>query len=381
MKIGFVSRYDPDDRRTWSGTSYYTLQQLKRLGTVDHFHYPMPKLLQEWLTTQKSINRRWFGKHSSVEYLRSYARHFSRQLSRDLRNRPVDLLFVSASPQLIAYADTDIPVIYMSDATFQQLQGYYPGFSNLATYNIRQGIELDRLAYEKATHCMLASEWNKHSAVIDYGIAPEKISVVPCGANLDPLPSPAKKPVPRPGSCRLLFLGVEWERKGGAIALETFRLLRRSGVEASLHIIGCVPPTDLSGETGVSVTPFLDKSDPDQRERLDRIFQETDLLLLPTRAECAGIVFCEAAAYGVPSIATATGGVTDYVRNGINGYALSAAAGASDYTERIRALLSDPSGFERLQVSSRDLFETTLSWDAWGRKFAQIAARCVSPET
>ena len=98
-------------------------------------------------------------------------------------------MFVSASSQMIAYLETDIPIIYMTDATFQQLQGYYPAFSNLADYNIRQGIELDKKAFQKAAHCMLASEWNKNSAINDYGIDPEKISVVPCGANLDKIPA------------------------------------------------------------------------------------------------------------------------------------------------------------------------------------------------
>ncbi|MBK6633146.1 MAG: hypothetical protein IPG38_01455 [Chitinophagaceae bacterium] len=63
-----------------------------------------------------------------------------------------------------------MPIIYMADATFQQLQGYYDSFSNLAPYNIQQGIELDRKAFDNAAHCMLASDWAKQSAVTDYHI-------------------------------------------------------------------------------------------------------------------------------------------------------------------------------------------------------------------
>ena len=170
MKIGFAARYDPTDKKTWSGTSYYTLQQLKKYGEVNIFQYKLPKFLQEWLTSQKSINRRWFKKQTAAEFLKAYAKYFSKQLTNDLKKRPVDVLFVSASPQLIAYIETDIPVVYMTDATFQQIQGYYPYFSNLADYNRRQGVDLDKRAFQKASHCMLASDWNKNSAVIDYGI-------------------------------------------------------------------------------------------------------------------------------------------------------------------------------------------------------------------
>lgn len=376
MKLGFASRYDPTDKKTWSGTSYYTLQQLKKYGEVEIFQYQLPKFLQEWLTTQKSINRRWFKKQTAVEFLKTYAKYFSKQLTRDLKRRPVDVLFVSASPQLIAYIETDIPVIYMTDATFQQIQGYYPYFSNLAGYNIRQGIELDKKAFQKSSHCMLASDWNKNSAVNDYGVDASKISVVPCGANLDIVPVSGQINLKTTGNCNLLFLGVEWDRKGGDIALETFRHLKQDGVNPRLHIIGCVPPYDLTEEKGIIVIPFLDKNKEGDFQQLHAIFLQTDFLLLPTRAECAGVVFSEASAYGIPSITTDTGGVTTYVKNGVNGYSLPYSARGDEYATRIQSILADPTGLEELKKSSRTFYETSLAWDLWGQRFREIAENC-----
>jgi glycosyltransferase involved in cell wall biosynthesis len=377
MKIGYAARYDPNDKKTWSGTSYFTLQQIKRYGETEIFQYKLPKLLQEWLTTQKSINRRWFGKNSAVEFMRAYAKYFSRQLTKDLVKRPVDILFVSASPQLIAYAETTIPVIYMTDATFHQLQGYYPNFSNLAEYNIRQGIELDKLAFKKAAHCMLASEWNRDSAVNDYGTEAGKISVVPCGANFDRVPASAPINPEEGKTCNLLFLGVEWERKGGDIALDTYRKLKKDGIQARLHIIGCVPPEDQLLDSDITVTPFLDKNKVEDFQKMHRVFLQTDFLLLPTRAECAGVVFSEASAYGIPSVTTDTGGVATYIRNGINGFALPFAAKGEDYAEQIKEVLADPVRLENLRRSSRTRYETALSWDLWGNRFNSIAENCL----
>src|SRR5258706_9080067 len=192
MKVGFAARWTPLDKRSWSGTSYYTYQQIKKYNEVEIFHYKWTWLLREWLTTQKSMNRRIFKKHTSVEFLKSYAKYFSNQLQKDLGKRPVDVLFVPASSQLIAYLETDIPIIYMTDATFYQLQGYYPNFTNLAGYNIKQGVALDKMAFEKASHLILGSEWNKTSAINDYGIDPGKITVMACGANLDHIPGPGE---------------------------------------------------------------------------------------------------------------------------------------------------------------------------------------------
>ncbi|HUR66930.1 MAG TPA: glycosyltransferase family 4 protein [Chitinophagaceae bacterium] len=377
MKIGFAARYDPTDKKTWSGTSYYTYHQVRKYGEVEIFQYKLPKFLQEWLTTQKSINRRWFKKHTSVEFLRAYAKYFSRQLTRDLKKRPVDVLFVSASSQMIAYAETDIPIIYMTDATFQQLQGYYTSFSNLARYNTLQGTGLDKKSFQKAAHCMLASDWCKDSAIKDYGINPGKISVNPCGANLDKVPGIADLNIEATGRCNILFLGVEWERKGGDIALDAFRMLRKKGINVNLHIIGCVPPHDVSGDKGLIVIPYLDKNKPEDLEKLQQIFLQTDLLLLPTRAECAGVVFSESSAFGIPSISTDTGGVTTYVKNGINGFVFPAEEGAVCYAEKIEKLVLDQQGMQNLKLSSRKFYEERLNWDLWGRQFQQIAEQLV----
>ncbi len=377
MKIGFAARYDPRDKLTWSGTAYYTYQQLKKYGEVEIFQFPLPKLLQEWLTMQKSINRRWFGKQTSVEFLSSYARYFSRKLTAALKKNPVDILFVSASSQMIAAIKTDIPIVYMTDASFQQLQGYYKGFSNLPAYNIRQGIALDKKAFHQAAHCMLASDWCKQSAIADYGIDASKISIAPCGANLDQVPRAEMIASKQHKNCQVVFLGVDWERKGGAIALEAFRQFRKEHPTATMRIIGCVPPVEILADEGIEVITFLDKNKSAEMQRLHEILLETDLLLLPTRAECAGIVFCEAAAYSIPSISTNTGGVATYVREGINGYILPITAGAADYTAVMNNIWNNQPEFARLKQESRKLFEQELNWDVWGQSFNKIATQLV----
>lgn len=373
MKIGFASRYDPRDKKTWSGTGYYTLQQLKRFGKVEIFQYPLPKLLQEWLTTQKSINRRLFKKNTSVEFLKAYSKYFSRKLSKDLKRRPVDILFIAGSSQMIAYVKTDIPIVYMTDATFQQLQGYYSTFSNLANYNIKEGIELDKRAFHNATHCMLASKWNRVAAVQDYGVDEEKISVVPFGANLDLIPTKEELNLRVTKTCNLLFLGVEWERKGGEIVLQAYNVLKDWGINVTLHIIGCVPPHDLTANKSITIIPFLNKNCKEEFDLLIKIFQQTDFLVLPTRAECAGLVYCEASAFSIISITTDTGGVATYVRNGINGYRLPLDATGTQYAEKIKELLSDIPKLDAMKKSSRTLYEAELNWDNWGNEFNRIA--------
>jgi glycosyltransferase involved in cell wall biosynthesis len=373
LKIGFASRWSPLDKHSWSGTVHYTYEQIKKRHEVEVFQFEWNWLLREWLTTQKSFNRRLWGKQTSVEFLRSYSKYFSRKLTEELKRRPVDCLFVPASSQLIAFAETSIPIIYMTDATFSQLQGYYPGFSNLPKYNVRLGIELDKTAFLRSAHCMLASEWNRRSAVSDYGIPEKKITVTPCGANLDKIPVSASLNFDFSRQCRLLFLAVDWQRKGGNIVLEAFRKIREHNPAAKLSIIGCLPPENITNDGSITVIPFLDKNDPTDLQRLDEVFRNTDLLFLPTRAECAGVVFSEASAYGIPSVSTDTGGVTTYVKEGVNGFTLPLNAGPDEYAKIILQLISDQGKMPSLKRSTRLFYEEHLSWDLWGHQFSELA--------
>ncbi|HFM1639257.1 TPA: glycosyltransferase, partial [Escherichia coli] len=58
-----------------------------------------------------------------------------------------------------------------------------------------------------------------------------------------------------------------------------------------------------------------DKNNVDEYQKFIDVLSNADILLLPTIAECYGMVFCEAAAFGLPVVATDTGGVSSIVIN------------------------------------------------------------------
>ena len=258
MKIGFAGRWSPLDKAAWSGTYFYAYQAIKKNADVNILHYTWPWYIRELLILHKQIQK-LHNKKIAVEFLRGYAKWFSNQLDKELRQVKPDVLFVPGAPQLIAYCKTSVPIIYMADATFQQLQSYYNSFANLAPYNIQQGIELDRRAFDNTTHCMLASDWAKRSAMNDYHIPENKITVQPLGANMDLIPAVTELKKDKNKICQLLFLGVEWERKGGHIALDTFYALKKKGIQVQLTIIGCTPPVPVY-ENDITIIPFINKN-------------------------------------------------------------------------------------------------------------------------
>jgi glycosyltransferase involved in cell wall biosynthesis len=147
--------------------------------------------------------------------------------------------------------------------------------------------------------------------------------------------------------------------------------LNELGLESELTVCGCVPPKNYN-HPKMNVIPFINKNDKAQYQTFQQILLNSDFLLLPTRAECYGIVFCEASAYGLPVITTNTGGVSGAVKDGVNGFLLSVDADANEYAIKIMELFSNDEKYYSLVKSSRNLFEKKLNWDAWALEVKKI---------
>jgi glycosyltransferase involved in cell wall biosynthesis len=225
---------------------------------------------------------------------------------------------------------------------------------------------LSDLAIRKASLLVYASGWAAQSAIDDYHADPQQVHVALMGANFD---NPPSKEIieqkQKSQSCRLLFIGFDWQRKGGDIAFETLLKLEEEGIEAELIVCGCVPPRKYFHKR-MKVIPYLDKNDPAQYKELEQLYLSSDFLLLPTRNECFGLVFCEANAYGLPVVTTHTGGVPEVVIDGINGFTLPLSARGAEYARSIASIYRDDLRYAELVKTSRETFDDRLNWDVWG---------------
>jgi glycosyltransferase involved in cell wall biosynthesis len=262
--------------------------------------------------------------------------------------------------------------VYLSDATNRLMVDYYVEFSSMMASSIRSADRLEQLAIRNAKQLIYPSAWAARSAVQDYGADPESVHVVPFGANMDTWPSREKALEPPPHDiCRLLFVGTNWERKGGEIAFDTLLAVERLGVPVELTIVGCRPPERFRHEK-LRVIPFLNKNNPQERAQLEELYLKSHFFLLPTRAECFSIALCEANAYGLPILSTYTGGLPELVWEGQNGFLLPMEARGDQYAARILEIYNNPSRYKELKASSRAQFETRLNWDAWGKHVNEI---------
>jgi len=372
MRIGLVTASDARSRESWSGTHYYMAQALhKHCGELSYLG-PIKTIVNsaagDVAKILQLLSRKRYWHVRSIVVAMSYARILEQRISK----QPLDLLVAPLALAEISFLKTELPIVYVSDSTFASLVNYYPWYSNLLGISIREGNTLERRALRRANLVLYPSKWAAEAAISDYHMDKAKVHVAPFGPNIEDFPDEAavmeKKQADR---CRLLFLGKNWQRKGGDIAFETLLALEEMGVKSELTVCGVVPPKSFSHER-MTVIPFLDKGDETQRQKLYSLLLTSDFLLLPTRAELYGMVFCEASAFGLPSVTTNTGGIPGAIEEGKNGFMLPLSARGTDYAMVISKAYRDGHYYRELVKSSRAVFNDRLNWEAWAKSVKRL---------
>jgi glycosyltransferase involved in cell wall biosynthesis len=328
----------------------------------------------------KRVSKILAGRHFHPEREPLVLRSYAAQVKRALRGQRIDAIW---SPGIlpIAELDLDIPIGIWTDCTFASYAGIYPEYGLALERSRTFADRAERLALSRTSLAVFSSEWAAKSAVDDYGAVSERVVEIPFGANFGDLlrpPTPEELPnlfqVRQNSGCKLLFIGVEWQRKGGAEAVRIIEALRRAGVPAELHVVGCQP--DRTVPDYVVRHGFLRKDNHQDVARLRQLLMDSHFFLLPTRAECFGIVFAEASAFCLPSFATKVGGVPSVVREGINGYTFALDATPEAYAERIIELHGQPRRYRELAESAYQDYCTRLNWASAGTlaldKFREI---------
>ncbi|MEP6905279.1 MAG: glycosyltransferase, partial [Gemmatimonadales bacterium] len=172
--------------------------------------------------------------------------------------------------------------------------------------------------------------------------------------------------------CRLLFVGVDWERKGGDLALAIAGRLYDAGVRAELTIVGASPEIPPAMRDIAKSTGFIAKNTTYGKSTMERLFAESHFLLLPTRAECFGIVMAEASSFGVPSIASDVGGVPGVIRDGVNGFMFPLDTIVDEAATRIADLWDDRDRYDALCRSALVESQARLNWDVAGRELVKL---------
>jgi glycosyltransferase involved in cell wall biosynthesis len=217
-------------------------------------------------------------------------------------------------------------------------------------------LDLERDLYHRAEKVLVSVSHVQRTLTREYGCDPDRVATVFIGANVEPLP---QAPDPRRHAAgKILFVGIEWERKGGPALLAAFERVAERFPEASLTIAGCAPATS---------HPRITTLGRVTRQDLVPHFAEASVFCMPSLVEPAGIAAVEAMAAGLPVVATEVGGLAEIVLPDRTGL-LVPPNDPKALGDALCAILANPDRARAMGQAGRARAMDLFRWDAVGTK-------------
>lgn len=279
---------------------------------------PLPPGMRWWSDTSiPGLRSAGLDFHNSRWRL-TISQHVRQEVDRLLQKQPIDALIVNT--QSVALHLTELasrmPLYVCLDGTFHQLASSHWFAPNMQT-RFFLPLTLAPLRGKERDLFLAASvlcPWSAdvaESLALDYHLSTEKIRKLPPSLNLEQLPFRERTRSKKP---RILFLGGDFARKGGAMLLELFRefLVQK----AELHI---VTHSFVEETLGVTVHRGVKAYTPEWQA----LWEQADMFVFPSTLETFGLVLLEAMAFGVPVICSKTGAGPELMGNNERGILLA----------------------------------------------------------
>lgn len=226
------------------------------------------------------------------------------------------------------------PIVLNLDATPRlttTMAEHYLGRAARPPWVERLKIPIYRFIYRRAAHIVAWSEMVRRSLVEDYGVDKARVSVIPNGIDVAAWQQPPTRAAA--DDVRVLFVGGEFERKGGRDLLEVAASTGMADVRFDL-----VTKSDV-GDTPANVVVHRDLEATS--DGLRELYRRASVFVLPTYADFSPNVLCEAMAMGLPVISTTVGAIGEIIVDGRTGF-LVQPGDVDALRAHLRELIADP---------------------------------------
>lgn len=276
-----------------------------------------------------------------------------------------EYLFSFQTQSLFDASTGVVPHFVYTDHTYLE-NLMYPGF-NPRRLPGHHWLTLERSIYINADKIFIMSTNIRRSLLTQYSCPKDKIVYVSAGSNVEH--SEDKGLDGKDYSQKnILFVGLEWERKGGPELVEAFRKASLIHPDATLTIAGSSPKLK---DKNIRVEGYVPLS------RIGELYKEATVFCMPTKLEPFGIVFLEAMMYRLPIVATNIGAIPDFIEDGLNGYTVE--PGDSDsLASALITLLDCPEKRKDFGQAGYEIFREKYMWEKVAEKLKSNIGSMIS---
>ncbi|MFT3754056.1 MAG: glycosyltransferase family 4 protein [Paludibacter sp.] len=369
MKISYVTPYNALDIHNWSGSGFYIAKALEnqnnQIDYVGNLEMKSTKIMSYKRRGYRKFNLK-FDEYREI----SVAKHYALEAVR--RIDPMSDIIFSPGSVPIAFLNSNKPKVIYTDACFAGIYGFYDEYSNYCKESIRKANKIEQKALDNCDLAIYALDWAAQSVIDNYKVNPNKIKVVPFGANIDNYATNnadllATKDL---SQLHMLFIGVDWARKGGDVVLKVVEALNNKGVNTTLHVVG-IPNLTVTSKY-IQNYGFISKSTSEGKILMESLFKMCHFLFVPSIAEAYGLVFCEANAYGLPALSTNVGGICTIIKNNLNGMTFPLSYPVDKWSDYIYETFTNKQKYKQLCIDSLKQFEMRLNWNIAGKEVTSI---------
>jgi glycosyltransferase involved in cell wall biosynthesis len=289
------------------------------------------------------------------------------KIKNQIKNKSSDIeyVFTFQTQSIFDLSLPEIPHFVYTDHThLENLR--YPNF-NHHELACDSWIECEKSIYQNATFNFTMSTNISKSIIEDYSCSPQKVSCVYCGSNIHL----SKEDLTRNkvySNKNILFVGIDWQRKGGPTLAKAFKMVLDIYPDATLTIVGASPQLDIPNCEIVGRIPLPD---------VKRFYEQTSIFCLPTEQEPFGIVFLEAMAHKLPIIGTNIGAIPDFIEEGKNGYVIEP-KNVFQLAQKIINLIEFQEKCKSFGEYGFKKFMSRYNWKEAGRKMCKTIRKIIA---
>jgi glycosyltransferase involved in cell wall biosynthesis len=349
-----------------SGMNKFLFKELRRHGwQLQIYDVPFPTVLK-WVAKLISFSlsiSRWkksYDYHLNKLYKSSWCfrwrtKNCEKILKKEKGNFDIVLNMTGMSAPFIDNNMSEcIKYVIITSYTMALSQKYVPWCTYSHEYDNWKLLE--QKLYEKSNLIFTTNENARKSLNTDYGIPLFKCINMGYGLTFDSVPEFEKSY----DSKIILFVGFDFERKGGVILLKAFDMLRKEIPAAKLIIIGPNKAIHKIKQEGVE---FL--GPVNDRNKVKEHFKKAALFVMPSICEPFGLVFLEAMAYKLPCIGSNVDAMPEIIEDGKTGFLVN----PTDYVElnkRMKQLLENPILLKQMGDAANLSLKNKFSWENVG---------------